>query len=223
MLTVTDLSKVYPLAGRPRTLFENLSFEVPRSGRLAILGRNGQGKSTLIKILGGVVLQTRGEVHWGMSASWPICHGGAFQGGLSGIDNMRFVSRLYNRRADELIGFAEDFAELGEALTMPVKYYSTGMRARLAFGISLAIEFDCYLIDEVIAVGDERFRRKCQAELFGKRAHRTFVMATHDTNLVKTTCQQVIIIENGRAKLFDDVDLALEIYHEIGARALHAA
>ncbi len=223
MLSVRELSKVYPLNGRPRTLFEGLSFDLPPAGRLAVLGRNGQGKSTLIRILGGVVLQTTGNVRWDMTASWPLGMSGGFQGGLSGIDNMRFVSRVYNRPSDEVIEIAERFAELGDALTMPVRFYSSGMRARLAFGISLAIEFDCYLIDEVISVGDVSFQRKCHEELFGKRAHRAFIIASHHLDLIKTTCTRAILIEGGRAKLFDDIDLALEIYTEITSRMQNAA
>ncbi|MHB8530311.1 MAG: ABC transporter ATP-binding protein [Caulobacteraceae bacterium] len=212
MLSVRGLSKVYPLAGRPRTLFENLSFDVEPGAKLGILGRNGQGKSTLIKILGGVLWPTAGTVEWRMTNSWPIGLGGGFQGSLTGLDNIRFVSRIYNKPAEAMIAQTETFAELGRALTMPVKYYSSGMRARLAFGISLAIEFDCYLIDEVIAVGDASFREKCELELFGKRAHRTFIIASHDLAFMKATCDRAIIIDNGRAKWFDNADVAVDVY-----------
>ena len=212
MLVVRDLTKQYVTDGRPRTLFQGLSFDLPRDGRLAILGRNGQGKSTLIKILGGVLEPSAGEIRWGMTSSWPLGFGGAFQGGMTGLDNIRFLARIYRRSAKELVSGVEDFSQLGDALKMPVRLYSSGMRARLAFGLSIAIEFDCYLIDEIIAVGDAAFTQKCEEELFGRRAHRAFVLASHDMNFIKRTCTSAIIIEAGRVKWFDDVDTAVDIY-----------
>jgi capsular polysaccharide transport system ATP-binding protein len=213
VLVVNGLSHRFFLHGKPHVLFSELSFNLARGGRLAILGRNGQGKSTLIKILGGVLAQTAGEVSWSMSASWPLAFGGAFQGSLTGMDNILFVSRIYQKPLDEMIRRTEDFAELGPALTQPIKHYSTGMRQRLAFGLSLAIDFDCYLIDEVIAVGDITFQHKCQEELFGKRADRAFVVATHDLGFVKANCDRAILINSGTATLYDDVDAALEIVY----------
>ena len=215
MLTVRGLTKQYPLEGRTRTLFRDLSFDLPRDGRLALLGRNGQGKSTLIKIIGGVVEPTAGEVKWSMTSSWPLGFGGAFQGGMTGLDNIRFLARIYRRPAKELIEQVDEFAQLGKTLTMPVKYYSSGMRARLAFGLSLGIEFDCYLIDEVISVGDALFRRKCQEELFSKRAHRAFIIASHDLAFLRETCSRGIVIEDGHAKFFDDIDEAIGVYRAI--------
>ena len=219
MLSVRDLSKIYPSPGGERALFRGLSFDLAKSERLAILGRNGQGKSTLIKILGGAIWPTSGRVEWTMESSWPIGFGGAFQGGLTGIDNIRFISRIYRRPFDEIAEYTENFAELGAALLMPVKYYSSGMRARLAFGLSLAIEFDCYLIDEVISVGDASFREKCQNELFGRRADRSFIIASHDTYFLRQTCDRAIVIDRGYAKVFDDMALAADIYEAIGARS----
>jgi capsular polysaccharide transport system ATP-binding protein len=218
LLTVSGLSKQYASPGGTRVLFSDLSFSLPRSGRLAVLGRNGQGKSTLIKILGGVLSPTSGQVDWRMSPSWPLGFGGGFQGSLTGLDNIRFVSRIYDCPYEEVVERTEGFAELGDALVMPVKLYSSGMRARLAFGLSLAIDFDCYLIDEIIAVGDAGFRERCQTELFERRAHRAFVIASHDVALLRATCEQAILIEDGQAKLFDDVDLAAEIYESLGRR-----
>jgi capsular polysaccharide transport system ATP-binding protein len=215
VLFVNNLAKQFSRSGEPHVLFRNLSFELPRRGRLAILGRNGQGKSTLIKILGGVARQSAGTVEWEMSPSWPLGFTGAFQGGMSGIDNINFLARIYRRPARELLERVEAFAELGHALTEPVRYYSSGMRTRLAFGLSLAIEFDCYLIDEVIAVGDTLFRHKCEQELFDRRGDRAFIIASHDLNFIQQNCQSAIIIEGGRAKLFDDMDLAVDIYHAI--------
>lgn len=209
-LRVINVGKTYHGASKP--LFQNINFDLGRSGRLAILGRNGQGKSTLIKMLGGVLLTTKGQIEWQMSSSWPIGFGGGFQGSLSGLDNVRFLARLYDRDYHDMLARVDDFAELGKALRDPVKHYSSGMRARLAFGLSLAIEFDCYLIDELVAVGDARFQRKCQEALFEHRAHRAFLMASHDTHLIASYCDQALIIEGGQAKMFDDIDEAVEVY-----------
>ena len=215
MLQAVGLGKAYGA----RWLFQDLSFDVPPRGRLAILGRNGQGKSSLIKILGGVIPPTAGRAAWSMRSSWPLGFAGGFQGALTGIDNIRFLARVYDRPFASIIDRVEGFAQLGTALAMPVKYYSSGMRARLAFGLSLAIEFDCYLIDEVIAVGDLLFHRRCELELFEKRADRAFIIASHDLALIQRTCERAIIIEGGRAKPFEDIDVALAVYAEICADA----
>ena len=209
-LRVEHLSKTYHGSGAP--LFRDLNFEISRSGRLAILGRNGQGKSTLIKMLGGVLPATEGRIDWQMSSSWPIGFGGGFQGSLSGLDNIRFLARLYDRDFHDLLDRVDSFAELGRSLAKPVKHYSSGMRARLAFGLSLAIEFDCYLIDELVAVGDARFQQKCEEELFQHRADRSFLMASHDIHLVARHCSRALIIEAGKAKIFDDIEEAVDVY-----------
>lgn len=209
-LRLVDVSKTY--LGAPRPLFTGLNFEMGRSGRLAILGRNGQGKSTLIKMLGGVLDPTEGRIDWFMRSSWPIGFGGGFQGSLSGLDNIRFLSRIYGRDYRDLLERVENFAELGRSLREPVKIYSSGMRARLAFGLSLGIEFECYLIDELVSVGDARFHQKCNEELFEKRAGRAYVMASHDMSIIRQTCEKALVIESGKIKLFDDVEEAIDVY-----------
>ena len=209
-LRVERLGKTFPTANKP--VFSDLSFTLDRGERLAILGRNGQGKSTLIKMLGGVSVPTEGRMHWRMSASWPIGMNGGFQGSLSGLDNIKFLSRLYRRPYEDCLARVDDFAELGRSLRLPVKHFSSGMRARLAFGLSLAIEFDCYLIDELMAVGDARFQKKCQDELFTHRADRSFLMASHNVTTISEYCDRALIIESGKVKLFDDVEEAVDIY-----------
>lgn len=209
-LRVSGLSKAYRHAGR--TLFRDLSFDVERSGRMAILGRNGQGKSTLIKMLGGALPVTSGVIDWRMTSSWPIGFSGGFQGSLTGLDNIRFLARLYDKDFTETLARVDDFAELGAALKEPAKHYSSGMRARLAFGLSLAIEFDCYLIDELVAVGDARFQKKCNEELFSKRADRAFMIASHNTKLITDICDRALLIESGQARVFNDVREAVDIY-----------
>lgn len=210
-LVVRGLAKSWPRA--PRPVFAGVDFDLARNDRLAVLGRNGQGKSTLIRILGGAWNATAGTVDWRMRPSWPIGFGGGFQGSLSGLDNVRFLARLYDRPFAQVLERVEDFAELGAAdMRRPVKHYSDGMRARLAFGLSLAIEFDCCLIDEVVAVGDARFQEKCRTELFDRRSDRAFIMASHHDALIREHCDRALVIEDGRGRVFDDVGEALEVY-----------
>ncbi len=211
-LRVTGLTKTFEAGHTRKVLFENLDFTLGRGERLAVLGRNGQGKSTLISILGGILPATSGAMDWDMKPSWPIGFGGGFQGSLSGLDNIRFISRIYEKPYADVLARVDDFAELGVALKQPVKQYSSGMRARLAFGLSLAIEFDCYLIDELIAVGDARFQRKCREELFEQRSDRAFLMASHDVITIRSVCDRALIIESGKAKFFDDVAEAIDVY-----------
>ena len=213
-LSVRGLGKAFPAShgAAERWLFRDLDFDLKRGDRLAVLGRNGQGKSTFIKILGGVLPLSEGELRWNVRPSWPIGFGGGFQGSLSGLDNIRFLSRIYDSEYSAVLERVESFAELGPALKQPVKHYSSGMRARLAFGLSLAIDFDCYLIDELIAVGDARFAAKCADELFTRRADRAFIMASHDMISVASVCSSALIIESGQVKFFADVTEAIDVY-----------
>jgi capsular polysaccharide transport system ATP-binding protein len=150
-----------------------------------------------------------------MSVSWPVGLDGGFAPSLTGNDNIRFISRIYNKPMDQVRDFVDDFAELGKFLYEPVRTYSSGMRARLNFGLSLAVDFDCYLIDEVIAVGDQRFVRRSHEELFDKRADRSLILASHSPELIRSYCSKALLLYRGRAKMFDDLDLALDIYDEL--------
>jgi capsular polysaccharide transport system ATP-binding protein len=157
MIRCIDIVKDYHVHKGVRRVLNHVNLEVHRGQKLGILGRNGAGKSTLIKIIGGVELATSGRIENTMSVSWPLAFTGAFQGSMSGLDNLRFICRIYGLDYGSTRKFVDDFAELGSQLAEPVKTYSSGMRARLAFALSIAIEFECYLIDEVIMVGDARF------------------------------------------------------------------
>ena len=163
MIICEDIAKSYAHGGRRKQVLSNVNLVIEPGDRVALLGRNGAGKSTLIKLIGGVEMPTAGRVIRHMSVSWPLGFAGGFQGSLTGYDNSRFIARIYQRDHAEIRQFVEDFTELGKQLRMPVKTYSSGMRARLAFALSLAIEFDCYLIDEIILVGDQNFQRTAGA------------------------------------------------------------
>jgi capsular polysaccharide transport system ATP-binding protein len=215
MIALDKVVKDYPVPGGTRRVLDGISASVASGERLAILGRNGAGKSTLIKLIGGVEQPSGGRVERGMSLSWPIGFEGAFHHHLTGFDNVKFIARLYDRPLPDVLAFTEDFAELGSYMHMPVETYSTGMRARLAFGLSLAIDFDCYLIDEVILAGDQRFHRKCQEALFQARADRTLIMASHAMGIVREFCTHALVLKQGRGKVFHDIELAIQIYEAL--------
>jgi len=173
---------------------------------------NGAGKSTLIKILSGLMLPTTGEVRRGLRLSWPLALGTSDGGELTGYDNVRFISRLYNLPFKQVFDYVADFSELGQHMYQPTRFYSTGMYMRLAFSLSLAMDFECILIDEVLMVGDRRFQLKCHDELFGKRKHCGMIMAVHDAGIIKEYCQSVLILKGGRGRLLTDLNLAGRIY-----------
>jgi capsular polysaccharide transport system ATP-binding protein len=196
-------------------VLSEISFSVGRGDKLALLGRNGAGKSTLIRLLSGMEPPTTGTIERTMSVSWPVGLDGGLGGSMTGNDNIRFISRLYDKPVELIREFVDDFAELGKFLAEPVRTYSAGMRARLNFALSIAIDFDCYLIDEIITVGDHRFQRRSQEELFDKRADRCLILASHVPHIVKDYCSRALVLHRGRGKMFDDLDLAFDIYHDL--------
>jgi len=212
MIRCLDLAKSYKHGHRQKTVFKDLNLEVAPGEKVGFLGRNGAGKTTLIKLIGGVEMPTKGKVVRDMSVSWPLGFGGGFQGSLTGYDNARFISRIYGHDYLAIKDFVEDFTELGSHLKMPVVTYSSGMRARLAFALSLAIEFDCYLIDEIILVGDHNFQRKCQYELFEKRADRALILASHSAELIRQCCERAMVLDKGVGVMYSDVGEALNVY-----------
>lgn len=212
MITLTDVSKGYPTRGGRVKVLDQINLQVKRGEKVGILGRNGAGKSTMIRLISGAEQPDRGTVTRRMTVSWPIAFGGAFQGALTGLDNLRFICRIYGVDPEDKIAFVEDFSELGRYLREPVKNYSSGMRARLAFAISMVIEFDCFLIDEVVAVGDDRFTSKCQHELFEKRHDRAMIIVSHNHAYIKQHCERIVMLDNGSLTYFDDMDEAYHIY-----------
>ena len=211
-IVVRDLVKEYDTEVGVRRVLDGISFRVGMGERLAVLGRNGAGKSTLIQILSGLQRPTSGSIERGLKMSWPLALGGGFEGELTGYDNIRFVARVYGVPFRETYAFVEDFTELGKQLHMPVRFYSSGQRMRLAFALSLAIDFECFLIDEVILVGDQRFQEKCNREIFDLRADRAMILAIHSMEAVRQHCTSALVLKNGRGRVFDDVVLATNTY-----------
>ncbi len=215
MIRIRNIHKSYRVHGQSKVILDGINLDIPAGHKLAVMGRNGAGKSTLIRLIGRVELPTKGSIEHTMRVSWPLGFSGAFQGSLTGVDNMRFISRIYQKDILELTRIVDGFAELGDALYKPVKTYSSGMRARLAFALSIAIDFDCYLIDEVILVGDQRFHERCREQLFDRRAGRALVIASHDTGLLTQICDSAIVLSNGLATHFNDVSEAAEVYRNL--------
>lgn len=209
---VIEVTKVFEGDHGSHKALDRVSFRIGAGERIGILGANGSGKSTLIKILSGMLPPTSGVVRRGLKLSWPLALGGGFEGQLTGHDNVRFLSGLYELPFRETFDYVSDFSELGKHMHMPVRFYSDGMRMRLAFALSLAMNFECYLIDEVILVGDRRFQLKCHDELFGRRQHCGMIMAVHDAGVIKEYCQSALILKSGRGRVVTDLDLAGRIY-----------
>lgn len=215
MIQLENICKDYPTKNGKRRVLDNVCLTLNSSEKIGILGRNGAGKSTLMRILGGAEKPTSGIFRKSMNISWPLAFSGAFQGSLTGADNVRFVCRVYNSDYKKALEMVDSFAELGQYLFEPVKIYSSGMRARLAFAISLAIDFDCYLIDEVISVGDASFHQKCHVELFEKRADKAMIIVSHEVHNIREFCTKVALLENGKLKVYDDIEEGLALYSHL--------
>ncbi|AOR77484.1 ABC transporter ATP-binding protein [Novosphingobium sp. 11B] len=210
MISVDNVHKIYPTRAGDRVVLKDVSFTLARGEKLGVLGRNGAGKSTLARLISGAERPTSGTVEQGMSVSWPLAFGGAFQNALTGLDNVRFISRIYKQDYQSNIDFVADFTELGLYLREPVRSYSQGMRARLAFAVSMIIEFDCYLIDEVSAVGDARFHERCEVELFQKRADRAMLIISHDPEYVRKHCDRFAVLHEGDMTFYPDFEQAYD-------------
>lgn len=212
MIEVDHVSKIYPTRTGPRLVLDDISFKLARGEKLGILGRNGAGKSTLIRLVSGAERPTSGRVVQEMSVSWPLAFGGAFQNALTGLDNVRFISRVYNQDYAKNLDFVYEFTELGLYLREPVRSYSSGMRARLAFAISMIIEFECYLIDEISAVGDAKFHEKCAVELFHKRGDRAMFIISHDAEYIRHHCGKFAVLNEGKLLFYPDFEQANEAH-----------
>lgn len=217
MINLENVTKIYGTRQGPRTVLEDINLRVTKGEKIGILGRNGAGKSTLIRLISGAELPTHGHIHRGISISWPLAFDGALHGSLSGLDNLRFICRIYGTPIEPAIRFVKEFSELGIYLKEPVKNYSSGMRARLAFAASMAVEFDCFLIDEVVAVGDSRFHEKCRVELFEKRSDRAMIIVSHNPAYIRDHCQRAAVLVEGKLHNFKQVDDAFTFYREDSA------
>ena len=215
MIKLVNLTKSYPLTHGRHYVFKDLTFEFPDNCSIGLMGRNGAGKSTLMKLLSGSELPDRGKIITNKKLSWPLGLAGAFQHRLSARDNVKFVARVYGYKGEELeekIRFVEEFAELGKFFNEPMNTYSSGMSARIGFGLSMAFDFDYYLIDEAGAVGDPSFREKSVKLYKEKLSNSKVIMVSHDVAEIKQWCDKIIFMKDGKATIYDDVDEGIAVY-----------
>lgn len=215
MIAFDRVTKYYPVAGGRKRILDNATFAFAAGHNYGVLGGNGSGKSTLLRLISGAEHPNRGRVRSRARVSFPLGFSGTFHGHLSGRQNATFVARVYGEDAARVNRFVADFAELGPYLDKPIQTYSSGMLARLAFGVSLAIDFDVYLVDEATEVGDARFRERCAAA-FRERATRSdIIMVSHNSQTIRAWCDRAAVLAGGRLALFDTVEEAIQVHRRI--------
>lgn len=218
MIEIRNLTKSFPSRHGRKYVFRDLTFTLPTGGGVGLIGRNGAGKTTLLSLMAGIDTPDSGEVVSTQSISWPVGLSGGFQGQLSARDNVRFVCRIFGAMGEQMrekIAYVEDFAEIGDYFDLPMRSYSPGMRARVAFGISMAFDFDYYLIDEVMAVGDPIFRRKAAEVFRQKLAGAGVILVSHNLKEIKDLCSSVVFLHEGRATYYVDVDEGIGAFQEL--------
>jgi capsular polysaccharide transport system ATP-binding protein len=218
MIEFRHVSKAYKTRGRPKVLLNDFSLMLRKGSTVGVLGRNGAGKSTLLGMISGTVRPDAGRIRRQASISWPLGFSGSFHPDLTGAQNVRFVARIYGVDTDSLIAYVDDFAELGDFMDMPVRSYSSGMKARLAFGMSMGIAFDWYLVDEITAVGDASFRAKCLSAFRNRLSEAGLLMTSHSPGVIRSYCRSGLVLERGEATFFEDVEEAIA-FHEANMAA----
>ena len=215
MIELSNVYKFYTTLGMRKVVLDHVSTKFEAGWSYGMLGVNGAGKSTTLRLLAGTETANSGKIKRSVRISWPLGFSGGFHPGMTGRENVYFVSRIYGQDPRKISRWVEDFAEIGEYIDRPVKTYSSGMMARLAFGLSMAIDFDCYLIDEVTAVGDGRFAARCKEVFDRRREHTDIIMVSHSISTVKEHCQRGAVLVDGRLLMFDDVDEAIGVYNRL--------
>ena len=214
MIRFENVTKVFRTPGGGRkTIFENASITFPTGRSVGLLGRNGAGKTTLMKMIGGSIAPDAGVIAKTGTISWTVGFAGSFNNAMSGAQNTKFVARIYGVDTDDLLAFVQDFAELGPHFHAPVRTYSSGMKSRLAFGISIGIPFDTYLVDEVTAVGDAAFKRKSRAAFLARMERSGAIVVTHSMRQIRKLCQSGVVLDEGKMTFFEDIDDAIAQHH----------
>ncbi|MFY1714020.1 ABC transporter ATP-binding protein [Tritonibacter mobilis] len=212
MVVLEDLWKSFHVRGDEKIVARGINAVFPTGTATALLGRNGAGKSTMMKMIAGNQKPTSGRIWSDGTISWPVGFAGSFHGELTGSQNVRFIARIYGVDTDMLCGFVEDFAELGGHYHLPLRTYSSGMKSRLAFGVSMGIRFDTYLVDEVTSVGDERFKSKANRIFMERIGASGAIVVSHSMGLIKQLCSKAAVLENGQLFFFDNVQEAIDFH-----------
>jgi capsular polysaccharide transport system ATP-binding protein len=213
MIVLENLSKTYWLQGQRKVVLRDANAVFPSRMSIALLGRNGAGKSTLLQLIGGSILPTSGRILSNGRISFPVGFAGSFHPEMTGAQNVRFVARIYGVDTDDLIAYVEDFAELGKYFHLPIRSYSSGMRSRLTFGLSMGLKFDTYLIDEVTAVGDAAFVRKSEAVFNERLRNAGTLFVSHSVSMVRKMCTAGAVLENGLLTYYSDLEEALDVHN----------
>jgi len=220
MIELKNVTKYFKTEGEKKYILKNVTLTIPSHVNLGILGRNGAGKSTLLRMLGGIDYLTIGTISSPNTFSWPMGLAGGFQGSMTGRQNIKFVCRIYGQRAkqiNETIKFVQEFAEIGDYFDMPIKIYSSGMKSRLSFGLSLAFDFDYLIIDETLSVGDENFKKKAKDALMKKIENSNVLLVSHSMSDLRNICDAGILIDDGKIFYYEDIEDAIKAYHAINA------
>ncbi len=215
MIRLHDLHKAYKTHLGVKPVLRGIDATFRPGEKVGILGRNGAGKTTLLRLIAGVEYPTTGKVERQMSVSWPLGFAGAMHYSITGADNARFIARIYGKPIQETVDFVQDFSELGEYYRLPVRTYSSGMIMRLGFALSLAVDFECYLVDEVIAVGDSRFGERCRKALAERQARSALLLVSHQAETVRSFCTTAAVLNDGRLTRYDDLDQAIAVYQAV--------
>ncbi|MGD8111446.1 ABC transporter ATP-binding protein [Vibrio sp. TRT 21S02] len=212
MIELINVSKKYKTPKGHKHILKPCSMNFPIGRNIGLLGVNGAGKSTLLRMIAGSESPTTGSIKRQVKMSWPLGFSGGFNGSLTGAENLRFVSRIYGCDIKQVTDFVKDFSELGDYLDMPIRSYSSGMKSRLAFSLSMAIDFECYLVDEITGVGDRRFQEKCR-DAFKERSEKSnLIMVSHSMPTLKEHCDMGAVLSDGELKFYEDIDQAIETY-----------
>ena len=215
MIEMHNVLKFYKNGGHTKMVLDNITAIFERGHSYGILGVNGAGKSTTLRLLSGSEQPNAGKIKRNVRISWPLGFAAAFNPNMTARNNITFAARAYGQDVREVLDFVEDFSELGDYLDAPVKTYSSGMSAKLAFGLSMAIQFECYLIDEITGVGDARFQKRCENAFTDRRSRADVIMVSHSVGTVKAYCDRGAVLVDGRLMMFDDVDNAIDIYNRL--------
>ena len=218
MIKLINVTKYYKIKKEKYYIFKNLSYTFPENKSIGILGGNGSGKSTLLRLLGGIELPNSGRIECDKTISWPIGLTAGFQSSLNAAQNIKFVCQIYNKNREEtanIIRYVKEFADIGKFFDLPLKGYSSGMRSRVNFGLSMAFDFDYYLVDEVTAVGDASFKRKAKAEFDKKKEKSNMILVSHSMNEILKYADIGIVLKKGEFNLYENIEEAIDEYQNL--------